>query len=89
MAGKMAQLSDTTSAVWEDYRARFAAVDDDLRAVFTQLHDGTRAFGSEVMDFVGRLDTSLSGGMQALSVGTEELREVAEMLVAGGQAKAA
>jgi len=57
--------------------------------VFERLQGGTRAFGEEVMDFVGKLDTSLANGMQALSLGTEELRDVAQMFVLRGAAKAA
>ena len=41
------------------------------------------------MDFVGKLDTSLANGMQAFSLGTEELREVVQTLVVGVDAKAA
>jgi hypothetical protein len=42
-----------------------------------------------VMEFVGSLDANLATGLQALSVGTEELREVAETLLASVARKAA
>ncbi len=89
MAKAVTQLSDKTTVVWENYRARFEKVDDDLQAVFDRLQGGTRAFGKEVMDFVGELDASLTEGMQALSVGTDELRKVAEILAVDVKAKAA
>lgn len=89
MAKAVAQLTDKTSSVWENYRSRFEKVDDDLQAVFERLQDGTRAFGKEVMEFVGELDSSLAEGMNALSTGTEELRKVAEILVLDVKAKAA
>lgn len=80
MAQAVTRLTQQTSSVWENYRGRFEKVDDDLQAVFEQLHGGTRAFGKEFMTFVGKLDSSLAEGMQALSVGTDELRKVAEIL---------
>lgn len=89
MAQAVTQLTQITSSVWDNYRGRFEKVDDDLQAVFEQLQGGTRAFGKEFMTFVGRLDSSLAEGMQALSVGTEELRKVAEILSVDVRAKAA
>ncbi len=89
MAKAVAQLSDRVGTVWDNYRSRFEKVDDELQAVFERLQGGTRAFGEEVMDFVGKLDTSLANGMQAFSLGTEELREVVQTLVVGVDAKAA
>ncbi len=89
MAKAVALLSERVGAVWDSYRSRFEKVNDELQAVFERLQGGTRAFGDEVMDFIGKLDTSLANGMQAFSLGTEELREVAQMLVIGGDAKAA
>ncbi len=89
MAEAVTNLTQITSAVWDNYRGRFEKVDDDLQAVFEQLHGGTRAFGNEFMTFVGRLDASLAEGMRALSVGTEELRKVAEILTVDTRAKAA
>jgi hypothetical protein len=53
------------------------------------LQGGTRAFGNEFMTFVGKLDSSLADGMQALSFGTDELRKVAEILSIDVKAKAA
>jgi hypothetical protein len=88
-AAALTRLSEHTSSLWDNYRGRFEKVDGDLQAVFEQLQGGTRAFGKEVIEFVGRLDASLAESMQALSIGTEELREVAELLVGGAQAKAA
>lgn len=89
MAQAVAQISDKANSVWDNYRSRFEKVDSDLQAVFERLQGGTRAFGKEVMEFVGKLDASLAEGMQALSVGTEELREVAEILLADARKKAA
>lgn len=89
MGRAVAQLSEKASSVWDNYRSRFEKVDSELEAVFERLQGGTRAFGKEVMDFVGKLDKSLAEGMQALSVGTEELREVAEMLAGDAKKKAA
>jgi uncharacterized protein YoxC len=89
MAKAVAQLSEKTNVVWDNYRSRFEKVDTDLEAVFERLQGGTRAFGKEVMEFVGKLDASLAEGMQALSVGTEELREVAEILLVDARKKAA
>jgi hypothetical protein len=89
MAKAVAQLSEKIGSVWDNYRGRFEKVDGELQAVFERLQGGTRAFGEEFMDFVGKLDASLASGMQAFSLGTEELREVAQMLVAGIDAKAA
>lgn len=89
MAKAVAQLSDKIGTVWDNYRSRFEKVDDELQAVFERLQGGTRAFGEEVMDFVGKLDASLANGMQAFSLGTEELREIAQMFVINGDAKAA
>jgi hypothetical protein len=89
MGRAVAQLSEKASSVWDNYRSRFEKVDSELEAVFERLQGGTRAFGKEVMDFVGKLDKSLAEGMQALSVGTEELREVAEMLAGDTKRKAA
>ena len=89
MAKAVAQLSEQVGTVWDNYRTRFEKVDDELQAVFERLQGGTRAFGEDVMDFVGKLDTSLANGMQAFSLGTEELREVAQLLVVGVDAKAA
>ena len=89
MGKAVALLSEKASSVWDNYRNRFEKVDSELEAVFERLQGGTRAFGREVMDFVGKLDASLAEGMQALSVGTEELREVAEMLVVDAKKKAA
>jgi hypothetical protein len=80
MAQAVTRLTQQTSSIWENYRGRFEKVDDDLQAVFEQLQGGTRAFGKEFMNFVGKLDSSLAEGMQALSVGTDELRKVAEIL---------
>jgi HEPN domain-containing protein len=89
MARAMVQLSEKTSSVWDNYQSRFEKVDDDLQLVFDRLQGGTRAFGKEFMDFVGKLDSSFAEGMQALALGTEELREVAEILAIGVTAKAA
>jgi methyl-accepting chemotaxis protein len=89
MAKAMAQLSVKVGTVWDNYSSRFEKVDDELQAVFERLQGGTRAFGREFMDFVGKLDTSLANGMQAFSLGTEELREVAQLLAVGVDAKAA
>jgi hypothetical protein len=89
MAKSVAQLSQRIGTVWENYRNHFEKVDDELQAVFERLQGGTRAFGDEVMTFVGKLDASLASGMQAFSLGTEELRDVAQMFVINGQAKAA
>jgi len=89
MAKAVSELSDKASSVWENYRVRFEKVDAELQTVFDRLNGGTRAFGKEVMEFVGKLDKSLADGMHALSVGTEELREVAEILVLDVNAKAA
>jgi hypothetical protein len=89
MARAMVQLSEKTSTVWDNYQSRFEKVDDDLQLVFDRLQGGTRAFGKEFMDFVGKLDSSFAEGMQALALGTEELREVAEILAVGVTAKAA
>jgi len=89
MAEAVTNLTQLTSSVWENYRGRFEKVDDDLQAVFAQLQGGTRAFGNEFMSFVGKLDASLAEGMQALSVGTDELRKVAEILSVDIRAKAA
>ncbi|HUZ73033.1 MAG TPA: hypothetical protein VMU87_08600 [Stellaceae bacterium] len=89
MAKAVAQLAERVGIVWDNYRSRFEKVDDELQAVFERLQGGTRAFGQEFMDFIGKLDTSLANGMQAFSLGTEELREVAQMLVVGVDAKAA
>lgn len=80
MAQAVTRLTQQTGTVLENYRGRFEKVDDDLQAVFEQLQNGTRAFGKEFMTFVGKLDGSLAEGMQALSVGTDELRKVAEIL---------
>lgn len=89
MAKAVAQLSERIGTVWDSYRTRFEKVDDDLRAVFERLQGGTRAFGEEFMGYIGKLDTSLANGMQAFSLGTEELREVAQLLAGGVEAKAA
>jgi hypothetical protein len=89
MAKAVAELSEKVGAVWDNYRSRFEKIDGELQAVFERLQGGTRAFGEEFTDFVGKLDTSLANGMQAFSLGTEELREVAEMLVVSVNAKAA
>ncbi len=89
MAKAMAQLSVKVGTVWDNYSTRFEKVDDELQAVFERLQSGTRAFGKEFMEFVAKLDTSLANGMQAFSLGTEELREVAQLLVVGADAKAA
>lgn len=89
MAKAVTQLSERIGIVWDNYRSRFEKVDDDLQTTFERLQGGTRAFGEEVMDFVGKLDASLANGMQAFSLGTEELREVAQMFVTNGTAKAA
>ena len=89
MAKAVGRLSESVGTVWDNYRSRFEKVDDELQAVFERLQGGTRAFGDEIMDFVGKLDASLVTGMQAFSLGTEELREVARMLVVNGDAKAA
>jgi len=89
MAKAIAQLTERVGTVWDNYRHRFEKVDGELQAVFERLQGGTRAFGEDVMDFVGKLDTSLANGMQAFSLGTEELREVAQLLSVGVVAKAA
>jgi hypothetical protein len=89
MAQAFGQLSERVGATWESYRDRFEKIDGDLAAMFDRLQGGTRAFGEDIMDFVGKLDTSLANGMQAFSLGTEELREVAQMFVINGDAKAA
>jgi ABC-type transporter Mla subunit MlaD len=89
MAKAVSELSDKAASVWDNYRGRFEKVDDDLERVFARLGDGTRAFGNEVMEFVGKLDANLANGMQALSVGTEELREVAETLIGKAAAEKA
>ena len=81
MAKAIAQLAEKVGVVWNNYSSRFERVDDDLGAVFERLQSGTRAFGDEFMNFIGKLDSSLANGMQAFSLGTEELREVVQMLV--------
>lgn len=88
-AQAVAQLSERIGKVWDNYCGRFEKVDGELEAVFERLQGGTRAFGEEVMDFVGKLDTSLANGMQAFALGAEELREVAQMFVINGDRKAA
>jgi hypothetical protein len=89
MAKAFGQLSERIAATWENYRDRFEKIDGELEAVFDRLQGGTRAFGEDIMDFVAKLDTSLANGMQAFSLGTEELREIAQMFVINGEAKAA
>jgi hypothetical protein len=89
MAKAVTATSEKAALVWENYRGRFETVDEDLKLVFEHLQDGTRSFSKEVMEFVGGLDANLATGLQALSVGTEELREVAETLLAGVARKAA
>ncbi len=89
MAKAVTQLTDKASGVWDNYRNRFEKVDGDLQAVFERLQGGTHAFGKEVMDFVGQLDASMAEGMSALSIGTDELRKVAEILVRDVREKAA
>ena len=89
MAKSVARLSEHIGVVWENYRNRFEKIDGEVQAVFERLQGGTRAFGAEVMDFVGKLGASLASGMQAFSLGTEELRDVAQMFVINGSAKAA
>jgi hypothetical protein len=83
MAKAVTEISDKASHVWDNYRGRFEKVDDDLKAAFERLQDGTRSFNSEALGFVATLDANLATGMQALSVGTDELREIAETLLAG------
>ena len=85
----MTEMAKSVVQLSERVGSRFEKIDDDMQAVFERLQGGTRDFGAEVMDFVGKLDTSLANGMQAFSLGTEELREVAQMLVVGSEAKAA
>lgn len=89
MARAMSAISEKAAAVWDRYQGRFEKVDEDLKAVFMRLEEGTRSFGKEVVEFVGKLDANLAAGTQALSIGTEELREVAELLVANTTARAA
>jgi hypothetical protein len=89
MAKGMTATAEKAAQVWDSYRGRFETVDEDLRLVFEHLQDGTRSFSKEVMEFVGGLDANLATGLQALSVGTEELREVAETLLASVARKAA
>src|SRR6185437_15272271 len=89
MAKAVTATSEQAGLVWESYRGRFETVDEDLKLVFEHLQDGTRTFSKEVMEFVGSLDANLATGLQALSVGTEELREVAETLLASVARKAA
>jgi hypothetical protein len=83
MATAVTEISAKAATVWDNYRGRFEKVDADLERAFVQLGDGTRAWSGEVMAFVEKLDANLATGMEALSVGTEELREVAETLVSG------
>jgi len=89
MAKAVTATSEQAGRVWESYRGRFETVDEDLKLVFEHLQDGTRSFSKEVMAFVGSLDANLATGLEALSVGTEELREVAETLLASVARKAA
>jgi hypothetical protein len=89
MANSVTATSEKAAVVWDSYRSRFETVDEDLKLVFEHLQDGTRSFSKEVMAFVGGLDANLATGLQALSVGTEELREVAETLLASVARKAA
>jgi hypothetical protein len=89
MAKGVTATAEKAAQVWDNYRGRFEAVDEDLKLVFEHLQDGTRSFSQEVMEFVGGLDANLASGLQALSVGTEELREVAETLLASVARKAA
>src|SRR5471030_1088103 len=89
MAKAVTEISAKASRVWDSYRGRFEKVDDDLKAAFERLQEGTRSFNSEALGFVGTLDANLATGMQALSVGTDELREIAETLLAGSASKAA
>jgi methyl-accepting chemotaxis protein len=89
MAKAVTQLSEKVGTVWESYRTRFEKVDGELQAVFERLQGGTRAFGEEFVELITRLDRSLANGMEAFSLGTDELREVAELLVNKQTAKAA
>ena len=89
MAKAVTVTSERAALVWDSYRSRFETVDEDLKLVFEHLQDGTRSFSKEVMTFVGGLDANLASGLQSLSVGTEELREVAETLLASVARKAA
>jgi hypothetical protein len=89
MAKAVTATAEKAALVWESYRSRFETVDEDLKLVFEHLQDGTRTFSREVTEFVGGLDANLANGLQALSVGTEELREVAETLLASVSRKAA
>jgi hypothetical protein len=89
MARGVNATAEKAAQVWDNYRGRFETVDEDLKLVFEHLQDGTRSFSKEVMEFVGGLDANLASGLQALSVGTEELREVAETLLASVGRKAA
>jgi uncharacterized phage infection (PIP) family protein YhgE len=82
MAKGVTATAEKAAQVWDNYRGRFETVDEDLKLVFEHLQDGTRSFSKEVTAFVGGLDANLASGLQALSVGTEELREVAETLLA-------
>lgn len=86
MAQAVSDISGKAATVWDNYRGRFEKVDGDMERAFATLGDGTRAWSREVMAFVEKLDANLATGMEALSVGTEELREIAETLTASAAA---
>jgi len=80
MAKEVKELSSKASSVWDNYRGRFEKVDEDMQQAFDRLTEGTRAFSQEVTAFMTKVDGDLAKGAQALSVGTDELREIAEIL---------
>jgi uncharacterized phage infection (PIP) family protein YhgE len=80
MAKAVSEISGKASVVWDNYRGRFEKVDEDMQAAFEHLTEGARSFSREVTDFMVKLEGNLAKGSQALATGTEELREIAQML---------
>lgn len=80
MAKTVTEITNKAANVWDNYRGRFEKVDEDMQAAFDRLTEGTRTFSREVTEFMTKVDGDLAKGAQALSVGTEELREIAQIL---------
>ncbi|MET3912099.1 methyl-accepting chemotaxis protein [Bradyrhizobium sp. S3.3.6] len=85
--GEMRQVADmlqsslaATAKQWEDYESRFANVDESLSSVIEQIVKSVQDAIDLLNTFVERIDEKLSGSVDRLGGGIDELLEFAQTI---------
>ena len=80
LSRQLAESIGEIRSTWDNYRARFEAVDDDLGQAFEKLSQGVRDNVQVVQDFVAQLDGSFQEALASLAAGIQGIQEATEEL---------